>query len=168
MQELLVEIYEYYTDLNTRKMNPLLRRIIYSVANLYRFTPIVLFGCMVSMASMTLDMLIADVNTHQRSRWVQVRLLQWRRQFSKIYDFIDAVNAFFDQPMLCFFVQAFISIIVYLFRIIAEMQKFQTNLFSAVAVLRALKHLFYFIIVTVQCEKITRRVTFVHCFVGVV
>lgn len=164
-QEILVEIYEHFTDPNTKKMNRFARRALNWASDVYRFSPVVLFGCLVSTASMTLDAIIADVDRHQRSRRVEARLLHWRHQLGHIHDLIGAVNAFFGKAMLFFFVQLFISFVVYLFRIISEVRKDPTSPSNGVAVLRILKDVFWFIIVTAVSEQIPQRVSCIRHFV---
>ena len=165
VQELMVEIYEYYNDPGTKEMNRLLRRTIHWAGNLYRVSPILLFECLASMAFMALDILIADVNIYLKSRRVTCRLHQWRRQFSSIHDFIDTLNMFFGQMMLFFFVHEFVTLVLYLFRIISEVQANPTSSYNVIAVLRILRYFFYFIIVTTVSEKIPQRVKFIFTYI---
>ena len=76
----------------------------------YNSLSVMLFGCLVSMASMSIQAVIEDVQTYRPAHDIAGhRVLRWKKSYDLILSYVEEVNEFFGPALLIFMGRVFLE-----------------------------------------------------------
>lgn len=133
------------------------------ITQLYPITAVIVFMCLVCVASMMLERLVHElpainsITCHSELMW---KVIKWKRNYQLIHDYVDKINDFFGFILLAFTIYQLFRLIFYLFWLYLEFQNQRVLSYQYTLIIYILRIVIYVSLLVSISQRITEKVQY--------
>ena len=126
------------------------------LSELYESVVVCLLATLVALASMRIQTIAHDVRNGRFDRRIRQRLGQWQRSYYAVFDFVNAVNAFFGPALIVLITKFSMMLILMTFKIVVQYKK---NMISLSPIVQTARYVILLSMIIIGAQHMKNQVS---------